>query len=176
MQFINKLTEKYSRQIARRTSRRAFLSKLGIFILGAETIPLLPFARLSHATENVAANSEDSQDPTSCNYWRYCGLDGTLCACCGGTHNTCPPGTVPGILHWNGTCRNPADGKNYIISYVDCCGASTCTRCPCSRNESATPIYSNSQSNDINWCTGAPGTFVPSCATALILGVAEDTG
>jgi len=79
---------------------------------------------------------------------------------------------VPGVLHWIGTCRNPADGRDYLISYVDCCGASTCTRCPCARNENNQQIYSASKSNDINWCTGAPGSFVPSCTTALVLGTA----
>lgn len=162
--------ERLARALARRSSRRGFLARLGVLLVGAQAIPLLPVARGAHAAAPAADENEDPSDPRSCSYWRYCGLDGTLCACCGGTHTSCPPGTVPGVLHWIGTCRNPADGRDYLISYVDCCGASTCTRCPCSRNEDAKPIYSASKSNDINWCTGAPGSFVPSCTTALVLG------
>ncbi len=29
-----------------------------------------------------------TKDETKCDYWRYCGVDGNLCACCGGgTHH-----------------------------------------------------------------------------------------
>jgi methylamine dehydrogenase light chain len=31
---------------------------------------------------------QDPGDQASCDYWRYCAIDGFLCSCCGGTVNT----------------------------------------------------------------------------------------
>jgi methylamine dehydrogenase light chain len=76
-------------------------------------------------------------------------------------------------ITWIGTCRNPADGKNYIISYNDCCGKSSCGSCLCTRNESDTPIYRPQTANDINWCLGTESA-VYNCSTAIVLGVAMD--
>ena len=47
----------------------------------------------------------------------------------------CPPGTDMSPVTWIGTCHNPSDGKDYVISYNDCCGKSSCGRCFCNRNE-----------------------------------------
>ena len=47
----------------------------------------------------------------------------------------CPPGTDMSPVTWIGTCHNPGDGKDYVISYNDCCGKSSCGRCFCNRNE-----------------------------------------
>ena len=38
-------------------------------------------------------------------------------------------------MTWVGTCRNPNDGKDYLISYNDCCGVTMCGRCFCNHNE-----------------------------------------
>src|SRR4030042_602440 len=75
-------------------------------------------------------------------------------ACCGGTHTSCPPGTEMSRVTWIGTCRHPVDGKDYIVSYNDCCGNSFCGRCMCNRNEGDRPVYIAGKSNDINWCMG----------------------
>lgn len=168
---LDRLVERIARQVARRQSRRGFLAKLGTLLVGAGIMPLLPVAR---GGEAEGKHPHDPGDPQSCDYWRYCGFDSYLCACCGGSHNRCPPGTVPAAITWIGTCRNPADGRNYIISYNDCCGQSSCGRCPCSRHEGAKPIYSAYKSNDIDWCTGTGYSFVPTCSTAVVLGVVKD--
>ena len=39
---------------------------------------------------------------------------------------SCPPGTSPSAVSWVGTCHNPLDGKDYLISYNDCCGKTAC--------------------------------------------------
>jgi hypothetical protein len=91
-----------SRRLARVTSRRSFLSRLGVMLTGAAALPLLPVVR-AFAAESVS----ELGDPQSCDYWRYCALGGTLCTCCGGTYNTCPPGSEPSPITWVGTCRNP---------------------------------------------------------------------
>lgn len=169
--------EKVTRRIARQSSRRGFLGKLGGLLVGAAAIPLLPVARASSAgpASRVPAQSTgnpmDPGDPTTCDYWRYCGIDGYICSCCGGTQNQCPPGTEMSPMTWVGTCRNPADGKNYVISYNDCCGKSGCGRCLCNRNEDDKPVYRPPANNDINWCMG--GSNVYNCSIAVILGLAD---
>ena len=74
-------------------------------------------------------------------------------------------------ITWIGTCQNPADGKNYIISYNDCCGKTSCSRCLCNRNEGDRPMVRAQDNNDTNWCLGTSST-VYTCSTAVIIGLA----
>ena len=171
MSRFDKWLERRARNIARKTSRRFFLAKLGTVLVGASACPLLPIAR-SQAT--ALASETDPGSAEDCEYWRYCAIDGFLCACCGGTASSCPPGTALSPITWIGTCRNPADGKNYIISYNDCCGQSACGRCQCMRNEGDKPIYLTSQANDINWCSGSAADMVYNCSIAAIMGVEDE--
>ncbi|MGI9327841.1 MAG: methylamine dehydrogenase light chain [Pseudomonadales bacterium] len=178
MQWLDQLTQNSARRIAQRSSRRGFFGRLGGAMLGIASLPLLPVARASSGAEpsrvppQDTGNAQDPGDPTQCDYWRYCAIDGYLCSCCGGTHNTCPPGTEMSPLTWIGTCRNPADGRNYVVSYNDCCGKSDCGRCLCNRNEGDKPVYRPQANNDIDWCIGT-STNVYNCSTAVLLGVAE---
>ncbi len=110
-------------------------------------------------------------DPKHCSYWRHCAIDGFLCACCGGTQNAArrgrrcrpSPGSAPAAI--------PATGKDYIISYNDCCGQSLCVRCRCTRTEGEQPVYHTSQNNDLLWCFGTKSRAVH-CSVAVVLGVA----
>ena len=72
---------------------------------------------------------------------------------------------------WIGTCRHPGDGKDYIISYNDCCGQSLCLRCRCTRTEGEKPLYFTSKNNDLLWCFGTKSRAV-NCSVAVVLGVA----
>jgi methylamine dehydrogenase light chain len=159
-----------ARRLARGTSRRSVISLLGRAVVGVAALPLLPIARAAAQGED----SGDTNDPASCDYWRHCAIDGFLCACCGGTASSCPPGTEMSPVTWIGTCRNPEDGKDYIISYNDCCGKSFCGRCICNRNEGDKPVYVQPRSNDINWCVGATTTAYH-CSTAIVLGVGSES-
>lgn len=178
---FNSVSEKVMRRLARRTSRRGLLGLLGGFIVGQAALPLLPIARATEAPQNgypgVASqktgNPMDPGDPTSCDYWRYCGIDGFLCSCCGGTANSCPPGTEMSPITWIGTCQNPADNRSYIISYNDCCGVESCGRCLCNRNEDDLPAIRPQANNDINWCLGATNRIY-NCSTGVIIGLALD--
>ena len=168
---LDKITERLSRGFARRTSRRGLLGLLGGSVVGVASLPLLPVARAAGAGQPQAADVPDPGDDTTCEYWRYCAIDGFLCTCCGGTTSSCPPGTEMSPITWIGTCNNPADGKNYVISYNDCCGKQTCGQCFCNRNESDRPPYVPPKSNDINWCLGTSNVLY-NCSAAIVIGTA----
>ena len=159
-----------TRRIARSTSRRHFLSRAGVALAGATALPLLPVTRAHGSTGSRAPQPQEQGDPANCDYWRYCAIDGYLCACCGGTATSCPPGTELSPVTWIGTCRNPVDGRDYVISYNDCCGKSSCGRCNCNRDEGDRPVYQSAKSNDINWCHGSTNN-VYHCSTAVVIGL-----
>jgi methylamine dehydrogenase light chain len=176
MKWFDTLTEASTRSMARRTSRRSLLASLGAVLMGASALPLLPVARGAAAAESKGPDEKPgaNDDPSSCDYWRHCAIDGFLCNCCGGSQSACPPGTEMSLVTWVGTCHNPADGKDYAISYNDCCGKSSCGRCLCNRNERDTPLYIPFQSNDYNWCSGSSKANIPyHCSTARIVGEAK---
>lgn len=181
MNWFDRYIEVSTRKIAQRSSRRGFFALIGGALVGAAGIPLLPVAKAASGGGSgypgVAPQSNDDPndpgDPTTCEYWRYCGIDGFLCSCCGGSQVACPPGTEMSPITWIGTCLNPADNKHYIVSYNDCCGKSSCGRCLCNRNEDDIPMYRAFANNDINWCLGAQSdTYV--CSTAVVLGTAVE--
>ena len=175
MQAIDRWVGGLTRQVARRSSRRGFLARVATVLLGAAAIPLLPVARARGASRPPAPGEPDASkpvgDPGDCEYWRHCAIDGFLCGCCGGSQHTCPPGTTQSPVTWIGTCRNPADGTDYIISYNDCCGQSLCMRCQCSRTEGERPVYLTWKNNDLLWCFGTKSRAV-NCSVAVVLGVA----
>ena len=177
MNRIDRWFAQSARRLARSTSRRSFLTGLGSLLAGGAAIPLLPVARPAAAREPAPGEPDASQpsgDPGHCDYWRHCAIDGFLSSCCGGTHTSCPPGTEMSPITWLGTCRNPADGKEYVISYNDCCGKNLCGRCYCKRNEGDKPVYYIHKSNDINWCMGSAGVVYNS-TVAIVVGVATES-
>ena len=170
---LDRWIEAASRRLARRTSRRGFLGRVGTALFGAAAVPLLPVARAGAADRAPGPPEPANADATSCDYWRYCAIDGFLAACCGGSSTACPAGTEMSRVTWIGTCKNPVDGKDYVISYNDCCGNSFCGRCFCNRNEGDRPVYLTGKANDINWCMGTETTAYSS-TVAVVLGVATE--
>ena len=183
MSRFDDLIEKCTRTVAQRTSRRSVLAGISGFLFGAAMIPVLPVARAAGGSEGgypgVGAQESgidgDPGDPTSCDYWRYCALGGTLCACCGGTLTSCPPGSELSPITWVGTCHNPADDRDYLISYNDCCGKRTCQRCGCHSTEREKPVYFPSKASNVLWCFGTEA-HTYHCTVAGILGEAADLG
>ncbi len=178
MSRVDRWLEHSARSLARRSGRRAFLSRLGALLVGGAALPLLPVARAdgrrdARAPGPVETIEGPEGDPKRCEYWRHCAIDGFACACCGGSATTCPPGTEMGPVTWIGTCRNPADGKDYVISSNDCCGRTMCGRCACNRNEGERPPYHWYRNNDINWCAGAKSQIYH-CSTAIVIGQATE--
>jgi methylamine dehydrogenase light chain len=192
MSAFERLTERCAREVARHTSRRSFIGRFGLLLVGSGAFPLLPIARAADTEVSTdikpeppakgypgvapqpSLSPEEQGDPASCDYWRYCGTHGPLCACCGGSANACPPGTEMSVMGWVGTCRNPVDGKNYIISYNDCCGKPLCGRCWCdgaTNNPSNRPPVRVQSSGDVLWCVGTKETN-PTCTSANVVGLA----
>ncbi len=169
LEWLDTTANRGSRRLARSTSRRSFLSKLGTMIAGAAALPLLPVAR-PFAAEQVT----ELGDPQTCEYWRYCALGGFLCSCCGGTENSCPPGAEPSPITWVGTCKNPVDDVDYLISYNDCCGKSSCERCWCHNTERERPVYYPSKSSSVLWCFGTESRAYH-CTVGVVLGEAGST-
>jgi methylamine dehydrogenase light chain len=172
MHPLDRVFEQSARSLAKRTSRRSLLASLGRMLTGAALLPLLPIDRTARAQSAAAsAVAKPTADEQNCEYWKYCAIDGFLCACCGGTSTSCPPGTQPSPITWIGTCHNPGDGRDYIISYNDCCGKVSCGDCFCNRNEGEKPMYRLSRNNDVNWCMANTESNYH-CSVSIILGVA----
>ena len=170
-QRLDHWAERVSRGIARRTSRRGFLSAFGRTLTGVALLPLLPVMRGAQALAAEPASKVATTDTNACEYWKYCAIDGFLCGCCGGSSSTCPPGTQQSPITWIGTCHNPADGRDYIMSYNDCCGKTSCGSCFCNRNEGERPMYRMSLNNDVNWCMANDNPNYH-CSVSVVLGVA----
>ncbi|HEX7062708.1 MAG TPA: methylamine dehydrogenase light chain [Woeseiaceae bacterium] len=177
LNWLDRIGEHSARQVARTSSRRSFLARLGVLVAGgAASVPLLPVARGQESAAREPAPDEAGKrgpeyDPTSCEYWRHCAIDGFACACCGGSQSSCPPGTELAGMTWLGTCRNPDDGRDYIISYNDCCGKGSCGQCLCNRNEGDLPMWMPPKNNDTNWCQGVKSQSYH-CTIAAVVGVA----
>lgn len=164
MPSYDRLVERLSRELAKTVARRSILRSIGVLLIGAATLPILPVAR-------GQSTLKEKGDPAACDYWRYCAIDGFLCSCCGGSVTVCPPGTEPAPITWVGTCRNAEDGRDYIVSYNDCCGKSSCGRCFCNRNEGDKPTYIPRAANDYNWCVGSKSNVPYHCTVSRIVGV-----
>jgi methylamine dehydrogenase light chain len=174
MRWLDEFFERGSRQVAQRTSRRSALIGIGRFLVGAAaTLPVLPFDRVANHAHAAGAGKAKRDDDTACEYWRYCAIDGWLCSCCGGSVSTCPPGTEASKVVWIGTCRSHLDGRDYLISYNDCCGVTPCGRCMCNANISERPGYRMGLHNDINWCMGNSKSTMYHCTVAAAVGIAE---
>ena len=171
MSRLDRIAERMARHAARKISRRSFFGRLA-GMTAASSLPLLPVARAA-AQAKPSQQPGEQGDPTSCDYWRHCAIDGFLCSCCGGSVSSCPPGTEPSPITWVGTCRNPVDGKDYVISYNDCCGKASCGRCECYTYQGDTPIYQPQSANDIDWCLGTQVGIVYNYSTSVVLGPAD---
>lgn len=175
MRVLDRVTERAARGLAARLSRRSFLARLGTLVVVAPAFPLLPVDRVSAQAAKGGTDFGDhaqAQDASQCNYWRYCAIDGFLCTCCGGGVHTCPAGSTPSPTSWLGTCLHPKDGKQYLISYRDCCGPGPCGQCSCRSTDRETPMYRPQSNSDITWCIGA-GSMEYHCSTAALVGLAE---
>lgn len=173
MNWVDRLGEGLARGVAHNVSRRSLLSSVSRILVGSAFImPVLPISRIAHAEEGGgAAAPANGGDPTNCEYWRHCALDGFQCSCCGGTLNSCPAGSEASPISWVGTCHNPHENKNYVVAYHDCCGKTACGRCYCGNQVDERPGYEFFRHNDVDWCM-ANRSAVYHCTVSLIVGPA----
>ena len=167
--WLDRFTERRVRRAAQQISRRSALARIGTVLVGGVALPMLPFDR---SGRQAYAAPPSAEDPVKCEYWRNCALDGFLCTCCGGSTTACPPGSEASKVTWVGTCRNPKDGKDYLVSYNDCCGKTACGRCLCNYNDRERPGYRMGVHNDINWCMANTHTMYH-CTVSVIVAVAD---
>src|SRR5256885_11506737 len=118
---IDARVERLARDMAQRVSRRSFIRSIGALMFGAASVPLLPVARGESPAPASPGTGADPGDPQSCEYWRHCAIDGFLCACCGGSAHSCPPGTEPSAITWVGTCNNPARSEEHTSELQSPC-------------------------------------------------------
>ncbi|MFT9025299.1 methylamine dehydrogenase (amicyanin) small subunit [Acetobacter indonesiensis] len=180
--LLDRAVERLTRHVASRSSRRSLLGRAGAWATFGALVPTLPVMRASAATPSKPAPKfkaptpfaaeAQTTDPTACNYWRYCAIDGYLCASCGGGVHSCPPGTSPSPTSWIGTCFNPGDGQSYLVAYRDCCGQDACSQPMCLGTEGDQPSYRPQANNDIIWCFGT-GALIYNCSTSVIVGNAS---
>ncbi|MBD9375434.1 amine dehydrogenase [Rhizobium sp. ARZ01] len=169
---IDKTAENSARLAARQFGRRSFLAKTGALLGGAALMPLLPYDRTLGAA--YASETAGAEEGSACEYWRHCALDGALCNTSGGTTTSCPPGSQASSVSWVGTCHNPKDGKDYLVSYNDCCGKAPvngATWCFSSKGER--PGYRMGLYNDINWCMANENKSYH-CTVAMLVGLADE--
>jgi methylamine dehydrogenase light chain len=170
MKWFDKCTEISARKSANLMGRRSTLTKIGGVMVGSALMPLLPFDR----SLGVAHAAIPSQDPNSCDYWRYCAMDGQTCSSSGGSATSCPPGSEMSKVAWVGTCRNPKDNKNYLVSYNDCCGKIEVTGSLfCYNNVDERPGYRMGLHNDVNWCMANEGKGYH-CTVTILVGLADE--
>lgn len=165
LKSLDKAVEGTTRASARHLGRRSFMAKAGSSLLGAAVaVPVLPFDRRAHA----AGDGGDE-----CSYWRHCALDGNLCSASGGSLTQCPPGSSASAVSWVGTCSNPEDGRDYLVSYNDCCGKpSVASATFCYTSEGERPGYRMGLYNDINWCMANTDKGYH-CTVSVVVGLAE---
>ncbi|KFI30239.1 amine dehydrogenase [Haematobacter missouriensis] len=162
---LDAAVETGARSSARTHGRRSFLAKAGAVLAGVAISPILPFDRRAKAAETA----EDA-----CDYWRHCALDGNLCSTSGGSLTSCPPGSSASAVSWVGTCRNPDDNKDYLVSYNDCCGkASVSSATSCYTSKGERPGYRMGLYNDINWCMANTDKGYH-CTVSVVVGLADE--
>jgi methylamine dehydrogenase light chain len=165
LRILDKTVESGARQSARAHGRRSFLARAGATLVGVGLVPILPFDRRARAAETA----EDE-----CAYWRHCALDGNLCSTSGGSLTSCPPGSEASSVSWVGTCLNPDDNKNYLVSYNDCCGkASVSNATFCFTSKGERPGYRMGLYNDINWCMANKNQGYH-CTVSVVVGLADE--
>ena len=167
---LDKIPEFLARPVAQKNNLRCVLSFACTLMLRAVLLPVLSFG--SHVYSLEPANKNTGNDPASCDYWRYCAIDGNLCNDCGGTLSACPPGSEVSVISWTGTCRNPNDGKDYLIAYHDCCGKAVCRGKECVNNVRERPAYNMGLNNDVSWCMANTSQGYH-CTLAAVVGVVD---
>lgn len=104
-----------SRTIVHQSRRRSFLTWADASLEGGTVLPILS-CDTSNDVAFAPGFGEAEVLPEDCGSWRSCSLHRGLCSPCGGTGAQCSPGSTPSKVAWVDTCRNPNDGRDYLVS------------------------------------------------------------
>ncbi len=141
-------------------SRRDFLTQLGKIMLALVGASL---ARALPADRRVAL-AFNPPSPFNCTDWRWCGMVGYPCACCGGGNGYCPgSGCSWGGTTWTACCEDPTSGCPRLISYWDCCGSCSAS-CNCYCSNSVQQFWCSGGTDSIYRCTLAIASPCWSCS------------
>jgi methylamine dehydrogenase light chain len=166
------------RRVAHRHGRRSLITRLGVALVGGAALPMLPFDRSGQFTGAQAAGAGQGEAqgrpgarPAEVRVLALLRLRRLPVHLLRRQPDQCPPGTEASKVSWVGTCLNPQDGRQYLVSYNDCCGKASCGECLCNNNERERPGYRLGVFNDINWCMANTSPMFH-CTTSVIVGVA----
>ena len=151
------------RLMSERTSRRSMLGMLGRWGMGAAgvaiigSLPVTRAAIASDAPKEMIAGAgrtaaaagdpslfpafDETGDSSTCEYWRWCNMDGTPSAVRRRRCHHLRPAASPSAEFWVGCCTNPDTGKTYLIAYYDCCGAPSCSNAFCGEPDMQAVMY-----------------------------------
>lgn len=149
---FDRWTTEFLQRFAQRLPRRSFLAragKVGMGALGAQIVTqVLPLdRRMAFAASNPCTDD-----------WRWCGMYGRRCNCCGGSAENCPPNSTRGSF-WT-RCCNAGKNAYYFMKYQDCCrpatnpcSCSTASNCTCSNTGDPTPNHYICPPGKVYCCT-----------------------
>lgn len=140
-------------RLSETASRRSFITKVGrltLLLTGASLANALPFDRReAHAIHE-----------SGCRNRRYCGMNGTPCACVGGSDSACPQSSCRKTgTAWYGCCNRTGDVPcmRYYF-YKDCCSDPSHN---CSKTASTTSTCGKCHHGPTNnWCGKPDGAKV----------------
>jgi methylamine dehydrogenase light chain len=137
--WLDRFMERGARDLAKRTSRRSFLTRLGTVLVGGASLPL---SRRAPAKAIPPGSVPDDAKLTGDSAIRRAAPTGaTARSTASSARAAAAPRRVSaghGIspITWIGTTLPPRQ-QNYVISYNDCCGASLCMRA----HRTERPVY-----------------------------------
>ena len=171
--------ERSARGVAQHSSRRSAMAKLGKVLVGSAMLPLLPsiaprMRPMRHRARRLRPAARDGGKRRS-DELRLLEIlrDRRLAVQLLRRHvEQLPTGHDAFADHVDRHVPQSARRFDYIVSYNDCCGKTSCGKCFCNRNEREKPLYKLSLNNDINWCM-ANGNSNYHCSVSVLLGAAK---
>jgi len=116
------------------------------------TAPRRRLAQMSAGAQPTP--TPNPNDDLTCDYWKYWRSTATCVRAAAAVLTTARPARRPrpprGLY-----VRHPADGKDYIVSYRDCCGKPRAGDCLCTNTVGEMPLYRTQLDSDLIWCFGA---------------------
>ena len=171
MTDLDQAAERLSRRLAGAVSRRSLLRSLGGSPAGAASPPLLPVAR--GAAPSATGKAQDPGDPASCDYWRYCAIDGFL-RLLRGVRDGLPARYRAGADHLEAPAAIPPTGAT--TSFRTIAAARPRAGVACATAIKATARSTGRRSQTTTTGAGSKSNIPYHCTVSRIVGVADKAG